>query len=102
MFCPGHNPPSFPSATCVDNRAHLHSDVTKAAGQAGGHDDNNSDIETEAEAEWFDESLDDATKNPSQNSEVCFFLFYGFGDYVLKNILRYHLGTGLRTLLDQV
>jgi hypothetical protein len=73
-FYPGCNTPSLPSATYVDNRACLHFDIPKEAGQVGGHNNNDSDIETEAE--WFDETLDDAPKNPSQMSEVCSILLF--------------------------
>jgi len=73
-FYPGRNNPSLPSATYVNNRTHIHFDGAKEAGQVGGHDDNDSDIETLDE--WFNESLDDAMKTPAQISEVCSIILF--------------------------
>jgi len=53
------------SATYLDSRAHNCFDI---AGQLGGLDGNDSDIETEAK--WFDEPSNDGPKNTSRMSDA--------------------------------
>jgi len=61
------------SAPHLDNHAHGRFDIASVAGQLGGHDGNDSDIETKAK--WFDEPCNNGP-NPSKMlaamaAEVC-------------------------------
>src|SRR6266581_1181876 len=76
-FYPGRGD-RFPPATQPNNGAHNHCDIVREPGQVGGHNGNDSDIETEAEwFELFDEPSYNAPKNPLKMShtvaiEVCY------------------------------